>query len=136
MESLLCIALVVGPIAILVWQFVETRAAVATTRVETAYGPAQAAQIVHDAFTGPRAVLWTTANGPGMINMRRRGIRGGITMSIDIEPRPGGGCNVDMWASHTVVYLGALANFAGVVNRRKKAIARHLTMEVDAPQSA
>jgi len=48
-------------------------------------------------------------------------------MSIDIEPRPGGGSRVDMWASDTVVYLGTLANFAGVVNRRKNAIESLLT---------
>lgn len=79
------------------------------------------------AFTGPRAILWTTVSGPGTINMRRRGVRGGITMSITIEPRPDGGSVVDMWASEAVVYLGLLVNFAGVVNRRKRAIARALT---------
>ncbi|ROO61552.1 hypothetical protein EDC02_3492 [Micromonospora sp. Llam0] len=68
--------------------------------------------------------------------MRRRGVRGGITMSIDIEPLPGGGTRVDMWASGTVVYLGFLVNFAGVVNRRKRAIARRLTAELAADQAA
>ena len=48
-------------------------------------------------------------------------------MSITIEPRPGGGSRVEMWASDTVVYLGVLVNFAGVVNRRKNAIGRLLT---------
>lgn len=132
-EGFLCLALVAGLIGILVWQFIETRRAVATTTVETAYEPAEAAQIVRDAFTGPRAILWTTATGPGTINMRRRGIRGGITMSITIEPCPGGGSQVDMWASDTVVYLGVLVNFAGVVNRRKNAIGRLLTAVVAHP---
>ncbi|WP_158632210.1 hypothetical protein [Micromonospora sp. Llam0] len=57
-------------------------------------------------------------------------------MSIDIEPLPGGGTRVDMWASGTVVYLGFLVNFAGVVNRRKRAIARRLTAELAADQAA
>lgn len=127
MEGFLCFAVVAVPIAIVIWQFIETRRAVATTTVETAHGPAEAAQIVRSAFTGPRAVLWTTASGPGTINMRRRGVRGGITMSVTIEPGRGGGSVVDMWASDTVVYLGFLVNFAGVVSRRKNAIARALT---------
>jgi len=126
-EGFLCFTLIAGLVGIFVWQFVETRRAVATTSVETAYEPAKVAQIVRSAFTGPRAVLWSAATGPGMINMRRRGVHGGITMSIDIEPRPGGGSRVDMWASDTVVYLGTLANFAGVVNRRKNAIESLLT---------
>jgi hypothetical protein len=119
--------IVAGVIGILVWQWSESGRAVATTSVTTAYAPADAARIVREAFGGPRAVLWTTANGPGAINMRRRGLRGGITMSIDLEPAPGGGTLVDMWASQTVVYLLVLVNFAGVVNRRKKAIQRALT---------
>lgn len=82
---------------------------------------------MREAFTGARSVLWTPASGPGAINMRRRGTRGGITMSIDIEQWRDGGCEGSMWASQTVVYLGVLVNFAGVVNRRKKAIARALT---------
>lgn len=121
--------LVAGLIGLLVWQFIETRKAVATTVVETAFEPADVGQIVREAFSGPRAVLWTAANGPGTINMRRRGVRGGITMSIDIQSRPGGGTRVDMWASQTVVYLGVLVNFAGVVNRRKTAIERLLTTD-------
>lgn len=127
MEGFFCFALVAGLVGVLVWQFVETRKAVATTTVETMYEPAQVAQMVREAFTGPMAVFWTTASGPGSINMRRRGVRGGITMSIDIEPRQGGGSTVDMWASETAVYLGVLVNFAGVVNRRKTAIERRLT---------
>jgi hypothetical protein len=110
-----------------VWQFIETRNAVATTTVESAHEPARVAQLVQEAFAGPRAVLWTATAGPGVINMRRRGVRGGITMSIDIEARPGGGSTVDMWASRTITYFGVLVNFAGVVNRRKKAIGRELT---------
>jgi hypothetical protein len=125
-SGFLCFLFVAGIIGVLVWQFIETRKAVATTTVETTYEPAQVGQIVREAFGGPRSVLWTVANGPGTINMRRRGVRSGITMSIDIEPRPGGS-RVDMWASQTVVYLGILVNFAGVVNRRKSAIARLLT---------
>lgn len=127
MEGFLCFAFVAGIVGFTAWQLIETRKAVATTTFETACDPVRAAQIVRDAFGGPRAVLWTTATGPGTINMRRRGVHGGITLSITVEPRPGGGSRVAMWASKTVVYFGFLANFAGVVNRRKKAIGRLLT---------
>ena len=127
MEGFVCFLFVAGVVGILVWQFIETRKAVDTTTVETAYEPAKVVQLVKEAFGGPIAVLWTTASGPGTINMRRRGVRGGITMSIDIEPRAGGGTKVDMWASETVEYLGVFVNFAGVVNRRKNAIERRLT---------
>lgn len=127
MEGVVCFAVVAALIGVVVWQFIETRNAVATTTVETALDPGRAAQLVHEAFTGPRAILWTETTGPGRINMRRRGIHRGITMSITIDPRPGGGASVDMWASQTVVYLGFLVNFAGVVNRRKNAIGRLLT---------
>ena len=127
MEGFLCFAFIAGLAGILVWQFIETQRATATTSVETSYDSAKVAQIVRDAFAGPRAVLWTSTSGPGTINMRRRGFRGGITMSISIDPRPGGGSRVEMWASDTVVYLGVLVNFAGVVNRRKKAIGNLLT---------
>jgi hypothetical protein len=126
MENLFCFLVVAGPVGLVVWQLIETRAAIATTVHETVCDPARAAGIVREAFTGPRAVLWTTASGPGTINMRRRGIRGGITMSISVEPLPNGGSRVAMWASETVVYLGFLVNFAGVVNRRKRAIGRLL----------
>ncbi len=127
MEGFLCFAVVAVLIGIPVWQFIETRKAVATTTVESACAPATAAQLVRDAFTGPRAVLWTATSGPGTVNMRRRGVRGGITMSIDIEARSDGGSTVDMWASRTITYCGFLVNFAGVVNRRKNAIGRALT---------
>ena len=126
MEGFLCF-FVAGLVGALVWQCSETRQAVETTTIETRYDPAEVARIVREAFGGARAVLWVNVSGPGMINLRRRGLRGGITMSIDIEPRPGGGSHVDLWASETVVYLGFLVNFAGVVNRRKKAIGRLLT---------
>jgi hypothetical protein len=119
--------IVIGIFAILIWQFVESRNAVATTAVTTPLPPQRVAQIVESAFTGARSILWTNTAGPGMINKRRRGHRGGITMSIDIEPVPGGS-RVDMWASQTVVYLGFIHNFAGVVNRRKRAIARLLAV--------
>ncbi|MEU7618148.1 hypothetical protein AB0M91_31095 [Micromonospora rifamycinica] len=129
MEGFFCFAFVAGVVGVIVWQFVETQRAVATTTVESACPPGEAAQIVRGAFGGPRAVLWTTAAGPGTINMRRRGVRGGITMSVTVEPGPGGGSEVAMWASETVVYLGFLVNFAGVVNRRKAAIGRLLTAD-------
>jgi hypothetical protein len=134
----LCFAFVAGLLGVLVWQFIESRRAEATTSIDSVYEPAQAAQIVRDAFTGPRAILWTAVNGPGTINMRRRGIHGGITMSITIEPRPRGGSRVDMWASNTVIYLGLLVNFAGVVNRRKTAIMRGLApaQPINRPASA
>ncbi|GAA4263581.1 hypothetical protein [Dactylosporangium darangshiense] len=135
MEGFFCFVLVAGIVGVLVWQFIETRKALETTTVQTASSPAQVAQIVREAFTGPIALLWTTTSGPGSINMRRRGVRGGITMSIDIEPRPGGGSQVEMWASETVVYLGVLVNFAGVVNRRKNAIERRLTSPELSPRA-
>ena len=136
MSGFLCFVVVAGLVGILVWQFIENRNAVATTTVDTSYEPSTVAQIVHDAFAGPRAVLWTTASGPGSINMRRRGVRGGITMSITIAPGPGGGTRVEMWASDTVVYFGFLVNFAGVVNRRKSAIGRLLTGELTSPRTS
>lgn len=123
----MCMLVVIAIVGILAWQLYETRQAVAMTTVETRYDTAQAAELVEQAFSGPRAVLWTSAGGPGTLNKRRRGVRGGITMAIGIEARPGGGSLVRMWASETVVYLGFLVNFAGVVNRRKRAIARLLT---------
>jgi len=125
-EGFTCVLLIGALIGILVWQFAETRRAVATTSIRTAYPPAEAVRIVADAFSGGRAMLWTDATGPGTLNKRRRGVRGGITMSIDIEPLPSGGSRVDMWASQTVTYLGVLVNFAGVVNRRKNAITQSL----------
>lgn len=129
MESVICFGVVAGFVAVFIWQLVESRNALATTSITTHLPPQQVAQLIESAFSGARSILWTTTSGPGTINMRRRGFRGGITMSIDIEPLPEGGCRVDMWASETVVYLGVLHNFAGVVNRRKRAIARLLTSE-------
>lgn len=127
MEGFLCFAFVAGLIGFLVWQFIESQNAVATTTVETRRAPAEVIQLIRGEFDGARAVLWAQANGPGTINVRRRGLRGGITMSITVEPRADGGSRVDMWASETLTYLGVLVNFAGVVNRRKKAIGRVLT---------
>ena len=127
MEGLLCLVVVAGLIGFVVWQYIETRNAVTRTTVSTACEPAAAARIVNDAFIGPRSVLWTPVGGPGTINMRRRGARGGITMAIVIERRAGGGSEVTMWASETTVYLGLLVNFAGVVNRRRAAIGHALT---------
>ncbi|ROO61555.1 hypothetical protein EDC02_3495 [Micromonospora sp. Llam0] len=60
MESFLCFAVFVTPIVIIGWHFYETRQAVATTTVDSPYNSAQVAQIVRDAFAGPRAVLWAT----------------------------------------------------------------------------
>jgi hypothetical protein len=117
-----CVVLVLGIIGFFVWQFIETRNAIATTEILSNHDAQRTAQIIGNAFTGARAMLWTDASGPGTINKRRRGVRGGITMSIAIEPRPAGGARVRMWASETNVYVGVLVNFAGVVNRRKKAM--------------
>lgn len=127
MSGFLVFIVIAGLVGLLVWQFVETRNALVTTAIATSHEPAEAARIVREAFSGPRAVLWTATQGPGTINMRRRGLRGGITMSIDIARGPQGGSRVEMWASETVTYLAVLVNFAGVVNRRKKAIQRALT---------
>lgn len=127
MEGFLCFAAVAGLIGVLIWQFSESQRAVATTTVQTRYDPGKVAEIVRSEFEGARSLLWAKTGGPGTINVRRRGVRGGITMSITIESRPGGGSQVDMWASETVTYLGVLVNFAGVVNRRKKAIWQLLT---------
>lgn len=112
-------------IAVVVWQFLATRNALATTRVQSRYSPHDTAQIVQQAFSGARNALWTSATGPGAINMRRRGKDGGIIMSIDVRPAAGGSA-VDMWASDYNEYMFVLANIAGSVNSRKKAIARLL----------
>jgi len=122
------VLVVLAIVGFLVWQFIESRNAVATSSVLTRYPPQQAAQVINGAFGGARSVLWTNASGEGTINKRRRGYHDGITMSIDIVPLPEGGCRVDMWASQTwsYVWLPVVVNMAGVVNRRKKAIARLL----------
>jgi len=111
-------------VAFCVWQFIASRNAVATTVVRSTMTSQQARQAIDGAFGGARAMVWTDANGPGLINKRRRGKDRGITMSIDIEPAPGGGSQLSMWASQYTEYLFLFANFAGSVNSRKKAIAR------------
>lgn len=124
MGGLIIFVLVLGVIGFLAWQFMEGRRALATTSVVTPHTPAEAVPLISSAFDGSRALLWTETSGPGSINMRRRGYRRGITMSIDIVPLPAGGSRIDMWASQYLEYFLVLVNFAGVVNRRKKAIAR------------
>ncbi len=109
-----------------IWQFLATKKALATTRLESHHSPQEAAQLVQSAFAGARNAIWTGATGPGTINMRRRGKDGGIVMSIDVTELPGGGSAVGMWASAYHEYLVVLANFAGSVNSRKKAIAQLL----------
>lgn len=128
MGGFFAVLVVLAIVGFLVWQFIESRNAVATSSVLTRYPPQQAAQVINGAFGGARSVLWTNASGEGTINKRRRGYHDGITMSIDIVPLPEGGCRVDMWASQTwsYVWLPVVVNMAGVVNRRKKAIARLL----------
>lgn len=121
--------------AFVIWQFIESRKAVATTSVITRYTPAQAVAIINGAFGGARSALWTTTSGPGMLNQRRRGVNRGITMSIDITPQGEGVTRIDMWASQFTVFMLVLVNFAGVVNRRKRAIAR-LLAEPDTQQLA
>jgi hypothetical protein len=120
---------------ILVWQFIETRNALATTSVLTRHTADETAQIIESAFGGPRSLLWTNDRGPGTMNKRRRGYKHGITMSIDIEPQQDGRTQVSMWASRYAQYMFVLANMAGVVNRRKKAIAL-LLMEPAGQQQA
>ena len=120
------VLLVLGVIGFLVWQFMESQRAVDTMSIRSRHDRQRTIEVITSAFGGARSLLWTNANGPGLINMRRRGKDGGITMSIDVEELPGGGSKVDMWASQTNVYLFVLVNFAGVVNRRKKAIQRLL----------
>lgn len=120
------VLLILGFVGILVWQFIETRNALATTSVVSRHTPEQSAQLIDTAFGGARSMLWTNTSGPGTINKRRRGWKHGITMSITIEPLPEGGSRVDMWASQYVQYFVVLANMAGVVSRRKRAIARIL----------
>ncbi len=127
------VLLILGFVGILVWQFIETRNALATTSVVSHYTPEQSAQLIDTAFGGARSMLWTNTSGPGTINRRRRGWRRGVTMSITIEPVPEGGARIDMWASQYVQYLFVLANFAGAVNRRKRAIARILAEPVSQP---
>jgi hypothetical protein len=132
MGLFLAILIILG---VLAWQFLEGRKALATTSVRTRYTPEQAAGIIGTAFGGVRSVLWTDTAGPGTINKRRVGARGGITMSIAIEPLPDGGCRIDMWASRYAELMMVLVNFAGVVNRRKRAIIRML-IEPDTQQFA
>jgi len=122
----LVVLVVLGIIGLFAWQFIESRRALATTSVLTRYSPEQAAQLIHSAFGGARSVLWANTKGRGTINRRRRGWKGGITMSIDIEPLPDGGCRIDMWASQYVEYLPLFVTFASVVTRRKRAIAKLL----------
>ena len=112
--------------AVLIWQFQESKKAIATTSIQSEYDFNKVAEIVNGAFRGARGTLWADTSGSGTINKRRRGKDGGIVMSIDIEPLANGGSRVDMWASQTNTYLGFLVNFAGVVNRRKKAIVQIL----------
>lgn len=126
MGGVVVVLIILAIVAFLGWQFAEGKRALATTQVESRYTPEETAQIVDGAFGGARSVLWANTSGPGTINKRRRGYRGGITMSIDIEPSPDGGSRVNMWASEHLEYLVFLVNFAGVVNRRKRAIARLL----------
>lgn len=125
--------LILAFVGILVWQFIETRNALATTSVVSRYAPERSAQLIDTAFGGARSMLWTNTSGPGTINKRRRGWRRGITMSITIEPLPEGGARIDMWASQYAQYLFVLANFAGVVNRRKRAITRILAEPASRP---
>ena len=120
------LVLVLAFVGIFVWQFMATKSALATTRVESRLSVEDAAQVVQGVFGGARNALWTGASGPGAINMRRRGKDGGIVMSVDIEQMPGGGSATNMWASSYNEYLVVLANFAGSVNSRKKAIAQLL----------
>jgi hypothetical protein len=122
-----CFLVIVAFVALPVWQFIESKNAVATLSVGSPHDPARTAQIVDASFGGARSILWTDVSGPGTINKRRRGKDGGITMSIDIEPLETGGTRVDMWASQTNIYFVLFVNFAGVVNRRKRAIARLLS---------
>jgi hypothetical protein len=123
MGAFVFILVILAFAGILVWQFIETRNALATTSVLTRHTPDETAQIIESAFGGPRSVLWTNDRGPGTMNKRRRGYKRGITMSIDIQPQPDGRTQVSMWASRYMQYMFVLANMAGVVNRRKKAIA-------------
>lgn len=127
------VLLILGFVGILVWQFIETRNALATTSVVSRHAPEQPAQLIDAAFGGARSMLWTNTSGPGTINRRRRGWKHGITMSNTIEPVPEGGARIDMWASQYTQYLFVLANFAGVVNRRKRAIARILAEPFSQP---
>lgn len=124
MDALLL--LILAFVLLAIWQFLATKKALATTRIESRCSAQEAVQLVQSAFSGARNALWTGATGPGMINMRRRGKDGGIVMSINVTESPGGGSAVDMWASSYTEYLVVLANFAGSVNSRKKAITRLL----------
>lgn len=125
--GLLLLLFIVAFVGICIWQFIETRNALATTSVTSRQPPQQCAQLIGTSFEGARSLLWTRVAGPGTINMRRRGYKGGITMSITIEPMENGGTRVDMWASRYFEYMFVLANFAGVVNRRKRTLGRILT---------
>lgn len=127
MDGFVIVVVVLAFVGLLVWQYMATKNALATTRVESRYTPQQATEMAMGAFGGARSALWTDTSGPGSINKRRRGKDGGITMSIAIEPLANGGSAVEMWASTYNQMFIVLANFAGAVNSRKKAIARTLT---------
>lgn len=134
MGVFLFVLFVLAVIGCYVWQFIESRFALATTPVLTQYTPEQAAQIIDESFGGARGVMWPRTNGRGQINRRRRGYRQGITLSFDIEPLPDGTTRVDMWVSQYVSIL-LLANFGGAAARRKRAIGR-LLAEPDSGQPA
>lgn len=123
MSGFVVFLVVLAFVGVLVWQYMATKNALATTRVESHYPPHEVIVRVQGQFAGARSALWTDAPGPGSINKRRRGKDGGITMSIAIEPLGNGGSSIEMWASTYNEYLLVLANFAGSVNSRKKAIA-------------
>lgn len=127
--------LILVVVGLFVWQFIASRRALATTSILTRYSPQQAAQTIDTAFGGARSALWTNVSGPGTINKRRRGYRGGITMSIDMTREANGVTRIDMWASTYYQYLPFFANFAGSVNSRKRAITRMLA-EPDTQQLA
>jgi hypothetical protein len=114
-------------IALLVLLFRSSKQALAHTVVESPRSPEEVAEIVKGAFSGVRQTLWTSASGPGTINLRRRGKDGGITMSIDISPSGKGGSVIEMWASTYNEYFFVFANFSGAVNSRKRAISRLVT---------
>lgn len=119
--------LVVAAIVAGLYFFIQTGSrARETTSLTTMHSPEETVVIVKSAFNGSSGMLWTDDNGPGTVNMRRRGKDGGITISIAIDPAPGGGSSVSMWASKFNVYFIFLVNFAGAVNSKKKAIASRL----------
>lgn len=82
----------------------------------------RAIDAVEQSFNG---LLWADVDGPGVINKRRRAMRGdGPTISVDFDEAANGGVQVSTWMSAWVSQMG-LANFPlAAIRQKKKLLAR------------